>query len=1153
MNNFVNNLIKPASIVTLILTCVFSFGQTDPGIDTEFDFTPATPNAASLGSYGSFPVDLSNGAVNVNIPIYTFSNGDLSVPISMSYRTTGLRVNQTETWLGLGWDLNAGGVITRSVMGLADEEVLNKNSGLVQYPEITGMGTWETDEYIRQNLNHRTIDPQNDEFSYNFLGYSGKFLHDHKGALVTIPKVNLKIERYLDNIGEGEIIITTPDGVKHYFGGTYIEKSRMNSAPGGTNCLPAASVFQVTAYYLYKIEHPTGSTITFEYTPTGYYAYDYGIQRKEERRYFTDDSQNKCGSCRDLIISKCRSIMEVELGQKLSKIVSHLGSVEFDIEGGSRLQKLTDMRVLDESEEIKKMYNFSYLDIDPGSFTNEYTEDVPNRYFLENFSEIDPINQEPIKTHSFNYYSPEEIAPRFSFAQDHWGLFNGKDNLDILPDSDHYLFLQSSASADRSVDFDFAVKGSLKSITYPTGGSTDFYYESNSVYGSYFTDITTDLVLDGVLNTTVTEPVNSAKAQSVNIQLKLTKTASNGGTFHDTRFYLKDAATGDIYFQRNLEEMLPEDNSIIEYHSVVIPGVPLEAEIVTSNGNDVIPSIAFTYVSELEENFADQYIGGIRIQKMVQNPNSDAQEMIKTYTYEEFGTNRSSGHQRFIPHYLSDYFRYTECQCGDNENPSCLDIDRCDMMVLNGNSTRTLMNSKGSHVTYENVTISYGENAENGKEEVTFKIMDDGLARIEHGNEILEAPLSNFGWGNGLELNRKLYKKDESGFSVLKETTNVYSPDPRALDVSKNLSIRRKFDPWITRKFYMTCDDNNRNKTLNIYKCSASHPHEWKYGQFSTENEPIQCTATGADNELVTYLPHPCKNESNGTTVHAEYITLQVDVAEYQRISEWFYKSQTIEELYDDAGNVMTVTHNYDYDKPEHLQLTRYTMTAADGSQTTEYHYYPQDFSRGLTQYNIAALQDGNFVRPIRSEKMINGNFSSGSLLKYNELGQPIEKYDYRNSAAVSRSYETDIQSTYVPSNFELAMEWQYDTNNKPSQMNKPNGKPVTFIWGFNGSFPVAKIENATIDEAATGLTDMNPSGNLSEVDEQLLRSSGALANAIVTTYQYDPIYGIISQIDTNGNKTEYNYDDMGRLKSIVDHEGNILQQNTYNYGSQDN
>ncbi|OJJ15560.1 hypothetical protein BKI52_37380 [marine bacterium AO1-C] len=78
---------------------------------------PPSPNAASLEKFADIPVSLYTGIPNISVPVATLQSRSLSVPVSLSYHYTGLKPNETPSWVGLGWSLNAGGVITRTVRG----------------------------------------------------------------------------------------------------------------------------------------------------------------------------------------------------------------------------------------------------------------------------------------------------------------------------------------------------------------------------------------------------------------------------------------------------------------------------------------------------------------------------------------------------------------------------------------------------------------------------------------------------------------------------------------------------------------------------------------------------------------------------------------------------------------------------------------------------------------------------------------------------------------------------------------------------------------------------------------------------------------------------------------------------------------------------
>ena len=86
-----------------------------------------SPTAASLAKYADIPVSNHTGIPNIDIPIYIVKEGSLSLPVSLSYHASGIKVIEAASWVGTGWSLNAGGVITRSVQGVPDE----KHTGVV--------------------------------------------------------------------------------------------------------------------------------------------------------------------------------------------------------------------------------------------------------------------------------------------------------------------------------------------------------------------------------------------------------------------------------------------------------------------------------------------------------------------------------------------------------------------------------------------------------------------------------------------------------------------------------------------------------------------------------------------------------------------------------------------------------------------------------------------------------------------------------------------------------------------------------------------------------------------------------------------------------------------------------------------------------------
>ena len=62
-----------------------------------------------------------NIIIHISIPIYTVQEGPLSLPIGLSYHASGIKVAEMASWVGSGWSLNAGGIISRTVQGIPDD------------------------------------------------------------------------------------------------------------------------------------------------------------------------------------------------------------------------------------------------------------------------------------------------------------------------------------------------------------------------------------------------------------------------------------------------------------------------------------------------------------------------------------------------------------------------------------------------------------------------------------------------------------------------------------------------------------------------------------------------------------------------------------------------------------------------------------------------------------------------------------------------------------------------------------------------------------------------------------------------------------------------------------------------------------------------
>lgn len=89
--------------------------------------TPILPGGCTVSN----DIDLYSGTNRVCIPLYTASARGFSLPLSIGYVASGIKLNQISGPIGLGWSLNAGGCIRRITKGLPDDYCGYNNSGSV--------------------------------------------------------------------------------------------------------------------------------------------------------------------------------------------------------------------------------------------------------------------------------------------------------------------------------------------------------------------------------------------------------------------------------------------------------------------------------------------------------------------------------------------------------------------------------------------------------------------------------------------------------------------------------------------------------------------------------------------------------------------------------------------------------------------------------------------------------------------------------------------------------------------------------------------------------------------------------------------------------------------------------------------------------------
>ena len=172
-----------------------------PGMSPNVEFPslnkdPQTPTAASIARFGDFPVSYFSGRPDISIPICNLTCRNLSLPVALTYEPSGVMVNNLPGWAGQNWTLDAGGLITRKSNGKLDERISSEVPYFKSYFRNPGMFLYclnQGDNYRKLKDSLFFYDYAPDEFSFHFMGKSGKFFLDSNGEWRVMSKDNLKV------------------------------------------------------------------------------------------------------------------------------------------------------------------------------------------------------------------------------------------------------------------------------------------------------------------------------------------------------------------------------------------------------------------------------------------------------------------------------------------------------------------------------------------------------------------------------------------------------------------------------------------------------------------------------------------------------------------------------------------------------------------------------------------------------------------------------------------------------------------------------------------------------------------------------------------------------------------------------------------------
>lgn len=1200
----------------------FSFAQTI-GLDKS-PFTIHSPNVTSLGQFGEYPVDVSTGVPSINIPLYTIKSGKIEVPVSLSYHASGIKVDQEASFVGLGWVLNTGGVINRLVKDKVDEQsygFLTNGSQLPDYnsiEDIGPVGMVGNNSYLKNSVAIGK-DNEPDLFNISAIGLNGEFCLDNTGKFVSIGFEPLKYDiNLIDNL----LIITDNNGTVYRFGksldntsayettSTYY--SEVNNGSVQVNTFPGLPQFTSSWHLTEIISADQADTISFKYTIS-----HYGNFKAISATRFIIYAGSPIGSADAIgrnfdgtsILSSSTNIYNVQV---IDKIVFRHGHIQFvtandridqssGVSGIPSKTRITGFIVYNNQNQILKKVNFD---------NSSYFDRTAIGSNIDNSPTISAERKKSLKLNGVKFYDKSDkfinqyrftydetpLPPRNTASQDFWGYFNGKNNSSIIPQTfyiDASYGTPSYIGEDRNSDFSFMKAASLKKIYFPTGGYTEYEFDSNyylkqeqsqgkeeinrnvSIYAiNRFSQCDPEIVPENATADAVTEFEITEDLSNNSIgKLVVTFSDYKNNVGKPMSFKMTDLTGGGSWYfehiisERTQQKVVQQDIILFKGHRYRLEaktnGVTGSNTSICYNSPTITASLGYKcWVISSSQNIFPVQAGGLRVKNISTFDNSNKLTSKKSYEYGDtlYGPNKVSA-GTLITDPSKNFYIYPMLYAHNNGTQTLEKV-----LWFTSDSQVELGFNKGCPVDYKKVTekvISYEDsNVSNGKVEYFFS---ETPGFVEYRSSIkYPYTFMNYPSWKSSELREVIsYKQsDDLGYLPLKKI---------------------KYD-YVDKV-------ENRIKTLriidfqpDIYGATQQYNGSWLY--------------LGDNSERFYYYNHfvSCgKRVKNSETIF-DYINGQATLT---------------------SEKTFTYNSVFDLKKEQVVNSKNETL-----ERTIKY--------TGDLNYSI--LLGKNMISlPVLEENLINGKVKNGALLKYDDIGNIYAKYVSESTIPILPIDYTTVSA--IPSHYKERETYTYNLiGNNINEIKNIDQSSTTYLWDYAYQYPVAEVKNSTNVNVAFSSFEADGKGNwsftgtpsddltaltgtkvynltngaisksgLTSTTEYIVsywtKNTSALlitgtqgtvvkiksfngwnlyehtikgvtsvsisgtglidelrlypSDAQMTTYTYKPLVGITSSTDAKGQTSYYEYDDFQRLKWIKDQEGNIIKTMDYHYQNQ--
>lgn len=1063
---------------------------------------PPSPTAASLGQYGEVPVSNYTGVIGISVPLYEIKSGEITCPMSISYHASGIKVAQEASSVGLGWTLNAGGVITRSVLGVDD---LKSQKG---YTEVEDLESTDSDlpanysiddddyqDYLAINGGSR--DGQPDILYYNFMGLSGKMIFDKKDEsthlISGIPLEQTNMQFVYDTDDE-MWEVTDANGWKYFFS---VQETSQNhnsrelysssSYSTGRFLYDVDRMDQlssqvpdgrfISSWFLNKILTPKGDEVAFEYDQEDEHKGINQMSYYEQESYYGDPLNSRdenlwYGYFTERKYSVTANMQSYD-NVNLKRITFENGYVEFETSDREDVraqyyssgayydkpQKIDAFEVFDlDGRSVKRVeFKFSY-------FNESVSGDNHENYWRLKLDEV----QEHFYNEAMGFYERHppytfdyndvKLPAKSSAAIDHWGYYNGADN-------------------DNTIAYGDITRSLYDGTTYGFPGIVNITEDSDVATAKYFmpfqiacgpsSSATLYPFSDGAYREPDVNKMQAAVLEQINYP--------TGGATRLSYSPNQYVPPTDVDFERyeyntiylnheGLGEADTKDFTLNDYSWVKIY-CDLD-NAASSIGSDDIDALITTSSGEEVLRFAVEG-SALSFQEAVQAilPPGSYQAILQT-----------KGGGSIIE--MDMTIEFVQRFWTDEKVGGGLRIDTQETLDMSGNVVKKKIYQYQNGRAMTEVQHFYKDV---GFDSESFLFLNPSPALDLAAENVIvrssntEIPLSSSAQGNFVGYDKVSVSDVDQQGNLLGKSDYYYvnTPDEKGNGIFNlpGFPVTIHMNNGQLLKEYVF---NNEGDTLK-----------------KTENVFFQEDASTTMVKGI-YTRNILKNPPDASSSGGPMVRF------YRIYSEWWHEYQTKQTLYSTTGEdpVTTVTTSY-YDNPAHKNLTARENVNSKGRLVKSVYQYPPDLVDQEQSVLMQTMIDLNLIsQPVITETFIDDVKISETHVKFEDsektggIPLPVEIHAVKGATDIDISQKENLKIIY----------YKYDDKGNPLEVSKVDDLHFAYIWGYNNAFPIAQIQNATDGEVACTSFENNAmiGWDLSNVniqaDEELSKTGKACA-----------------------------------------------------------